>query len=162
VPQGYLSYFMAKRACENAGKRLCSEREWSLACRGQAGTRFPYGRSFDRPACNVSHGLHPAHVLHGVSSIGHTDPRLNLVYLDGERPLLASTGSSEVCASRWGQDRIYDMVGNVDEWVEARVPTFRGGFYARGTSKGCDAQVTNHAASYYDYSIGARCCRDAE
>jgi hypothetical protein len=34
VPQGYLSQWLAKLACENAGKRLCTEEEWVTACRG--------------------------------------------------------------------------------------------------------------------------------
>jgi hypothetical protein len=54
------------------------------------------------------------------------------------------------------------MVGNIDEWVEGDRPEFVGGFYARSTSNGCESRVTNHAPSYYDYSIGVRCCRDAE
>lgn len=39
---------------------------------------------------------------------------------------------------------------------------FLGGFYARSTANGCEAKVTNHASTYYDYSTGVRCCRDAE
>jgi hypothetical protein len=53
------------------------------------------------------------------------------------------------------------MVGNLDEWVEAERPGFRGGFYARATTKGCEAEVKSHALSYYDYSTGTRCCKDS-
>jgi hypothetical protein len=34
-----------------------------------------------------------------------------------------------------------------------------GGFYARATREGCDASVSSHAKSYFDYSLGTRCCR---
>jgi hypothetical protein len=53
------------------------------------------------------------------------------------------------------------MVGNLDEWVEGETrPVFVGGFYARSTTKGCEARVDSHAPAYYDYSLGTRCCLD--
>jgi formylglycine-generating enzyme len=160
VPQGYLSYYSAKRACETVGKRLCSEDEWKRACRGERDTTFPYGAKYQVNACNVGSYQHPASVLHGLSSSGHLDPRLNLLKLAGKEPVLARTGARTACKSPWGGDAIHDMVGNLDEWVAAEPPVFRGGFYARGTTKGCDSEVRNHAATYFDYSTGARCCRD--
>ena len=157
LPQAYLSYHLAKRACENAHKRLCSKDEWVTACRGQRGTQFPYGDGFRAGRCNVHRAIHPGHVLHASSSLGLLDPRLNLVE-EGEDPLLRSTGATASCASEWSGDKIYDMVGNLDEWVEDKM--FLGGFYARSTTKGCDAQVSSHAESYFDYSTGTRCCAD--
>jgi len=159
VPQGYLSQVLARRACENAGKRLCSQDEWVSACKGKSGLKFPYGGAYRQGVCNVYRFIHPAAVLHGSASLGHRDPRLNLVY-EGESPLLRTTGETSACASRWDDDRIYDMVGNIDEWVEDGM--FLGGFYARSTTNGCEAKVTNHAAAYYDYSTGVRCCRDVQ
>ncbi len=157
LPQAYLSYHLAKRACENAHKRLCSKDEWVTACRGQKGTQFPYGDSFRAGRCNVHRAIHPGHVLHASSSLGLLDPRLNLVE-EGEDPLLRLTGATVHCASEWSGEKIYDMVGNLDEWVEDKM--FLGGFYARATTKGCDAQVSSHAESYFDYSTGTRCCAD--
>ena len=157
LPQAYLSYTQAKRACENAHKRLCSKDEWVTACRGQKGTQFPYGDSFRAGRCNVHRAIHPGHVLHASSSLGLLDPRLNLVE-EGEEPLLRSTGETATCASEWSGEKIYDMVGNLDEWVEDKM--FLGGFYARATLKGCDAQVSSHAEIYFDYSTGTRCCTD--
>ncbi len=159
VPQGYLSRDLAKRACESAGKRLCRLSEWKTACRGQAQRDFPYGEFYVVGACNVGRVLHAAHVLHGNSSLGHLDPRMNLVIENGVDPLLRPTGTTKNCASIWGNDAIYDMVGNLDEWVEDDDGGFVGGFYARTTTKGCDARVRSHAPTYYDYSTGARCCR---
>jgi len=109
--------------------------------------------------CNVYRLIHPAAVLHGSASLGHRDPRLNLVY-EGESPLLRTTGETAACASHWDDDRIFDMVGNVDEWVEDGM--FLGGFYSRSTTQGCESKVSVHAPAYYDYSTGTRCCRDAE
>jgi sulfatase modifying factor 1 len=159
VPQAYLSYHQAKKACENAHKRLCSKDEWVTACRGQKGTQFPYGDSFRAGRCNVHRAIHPGYVLHAASSIGLLDPRLNLVE-EGDDPLLHLTGTTSACASEWQGDRIFDMVGNLDEWVEDGM--FLGGFYARSTTKGCDAQISSHAPSYFDYSTGTRCCSDLD
>jgi formylglycine-generating enzyme required for sulfatase activity len=161
VPQGYVSYYTATRACENAGKRLCTNDEWLTACKGQQQTKHPYGQIFSRGPCNVYRFLHPASILHGLASSGHLDPRLNLLMIAGDAPVLRLTGESQACASRWGDDAIYDMVGNLDEWVEAPKGVFRGGFYARATTKGCESEVTNHSKLYFDYSTGARCCMAA-
>lgn len=161
VPHGYLSYYSAKRACETAGKRLCTDVEWEKACRGQGNTDFPYGSTYRSEACNVGQQLHPAAILHGLSSSGHLDPRLNLLMVAGDAPVLRVTGASQACASRWGSDAAFDMVGNLDEWVEDTQGVFRGGFYARRTTRGCAAKIESHSATYFDYSTGARCCKDA-
>jgi formylglycine-generating enzyme len=159
IPQSYLSQVLARRACENAGKRLCTQDEWTNACKGKASRKFPYGAAYKQGVCNVHRLIHPAAVLHGSPSLGHRDPRLNLVY-EGESPLLRATGATVTCVSSWDDDQIFDMVGNIDEWVEEGM--FLGGFYARSTTQGCEAKVSNHAAIYYDYSTGARCCMNAQ
>ena len=46
IPQSYLSQVLARRACENAGKRLCTQDEWVSACKGKAGAKYPYGGSY--------------------------------------------------------------------------------------------------------------------
>jgi formylglycine-generating enzyme required for sulfatase activity len=161
TPHAYLSYYTAKRACSNAGKRLCTEREWVTACEGQRGLKFPYGDRYRAFACNVFRPYHPGFALHQNSSTGHRDPRLNLVVESDEQPLLRPTGDTPTCASAWGGDAVFDMVGNLDEWVEGETrPVFVGGFYARSTNKGCEARVDSHAPAYYDYSLGTRCCVD--
>lgn len=160
VPQAYLTYFSARTACARAGKRLCSEEEWTRACRSAQGTKHPYGEQFELGRCNVFRQVHPAHELHGNSSVGHLDPRLNLVWEDGKRPLLEKTGTREACVARFQADLIYDLVGNLDEWIEDPEGVFVGGFYARPTRSGCEARVDNHVPQYTDYSLGARCCRD--
>jgi hypothetical protein len=158
VPSGYLSGEAAQQACANAGKRLCTPAEWVLACRGQGGRKFPYGDQYRDAACNVNRSEHPARVLHGNASINHMDPRLNLV--EGpDGPLLRRTGATPECRSEWGDDAVFDMVGNLDEWVDDPGGRFQGGFYSRNTKEGCDAAITAHPPAYYDYSLGVRCCR---
>jgi formylglycine-generating enzyme required for sulfatase activity len=161
VPSGYLSFYEARRACDNAGKRLCTEQEWTQACRGGAGNKHGYAANYQAGRCNVFRPLHPAVVLHGQASLGHTDPRLNLVVEQDLGPLLRRTGEAAQCTSEWGQDAVWDMVGNLDEWVDDPSGVFLGGFYARSTTQGCEAKVASHSPVYYDYSLGTRCCKDA-
>lgn len=159
LPAGYLSQVTAERACRGAGKRLCTRGEWVRACRGQEDRRFPYGDTYRDGVCNVHRKTHPARLLHGNSSEYHLDPRLGLT-ADEDGPLLRRTGATPECASRWGSDAAFDMVGNLDEWVDEPGGTFLGGFYSRATREGCDSFIDVHAPSYLDYSLGTRCCGD--
>lgn len=159
VPNGYVSGVVAARACENAGKRLCRHDEWLAACRGEANRPFPYGDEYRAGACNVHREAHPAAVLHNNASIGHLDPRLNLVAEPGGGPLLRHTGETPECQSRWGEVSLFDMNGNLDEWVDDPQGRFVGGFFSRSTKNGCQAGVTNHPPRYFDYSTGVRCCK---
>lgn len=159
LPNGHTSGEEAKIACENAGKRLCTQREWRTACGGQQARQFPYGDKFVWKKCNVFREAHPADVLHDNASIGHNDPRLNKVTYKG-KPLLRKTGDTPTCKSEWGDDAIYDMVGNLDEWLADPDGVFAGGFYARSSKDGCDWKATGHTFNYADYSTGVRCCAD--
>lgn len=159
TPSGFLSGEAADRACKRAGKRLCKVEEWVVACRGQANRQFPYGHQYEEGRCNVFRASHPADLLHGSASEGHHDPRLNVVQESDGQPLLRATGATTTCRSEWNGDAASDMVGNLDEWVDDPEGTFVGGFYARGTNRGCDARVEAHGFEYYDYSLGARCCK---
>jgi sulfatase modifying factor 1 len=158
VPNGYMSGVMARRVCENAGKRLCEPAEWVTACKGQNASKFPYGNSYVDGACNVFRESHPAVVLYGDASKNHLDPRLNLTS-DAAGPLLRMTGATARCRSEWGVDAVYDMVGNLDEWVDEPTGAFQGGFFSRSTREGCDARITVHPPAYSDYSLGVRCCK---
>lgn len=157
TPQGYMSGLRAEEACANAGKRLCSEEEWVTACMGAAEQQFPYGRFYESGKCNVHLGVHPAAILHGKASLGHLDPRMNYFRVNG-RALLHETGSHPECASRWGEDAVYDMVGNIDEWIADPEGVFLGGFYSRNTKDGCLSKISAHPRPYFDYSLGVRCC----
>lgn len=158
LPQGYLSKVEAARACSNAGKRLCTLDEWVTACQGEAHNQYPYGPSYEASQCNVHRASHAAALLHRDVSRNHLDPRLGLTY-DSEGPLLRRTGSTPSCKSTWGADAAFDMVGNLDEWVDTEGATFVGGFFSRATREGCLSQITSHRADYMDYSLGTRCCQ---
>jgi len=159
IPQGYVPGFVANEACRRAGKRLCREEEWVFACKGEKQNKYPYGDNYRQGQCNVFREDHPARILHGNWSVGLSDPRLNLIETPAG-PLLRRTGTTSTCKSVWGQDAIFDMVGNLDEWVDDPGGVFVGGFFSRSTRNGCEARVAFHPPAYFDYSTGFRCCAD--
>jgi formylglycine-generating enzyme required for sulfatase activity len=87
-------------------------------------------------------------------TVAMNDPRLN------QTPMtLAKTGGFVRCTNAFG---VFDMVGNLHEWVMSPHPTFRGGFYqdTHLNGDGCAYRSTAHAAAYHDYSTGFRCCAE--
>ncbi len=156
VPQGYISANVADAACRAAGKRLCTSGEWLRACRGPGGMTYPYGDSYRKGACNEGRDSHPVIELFGNdanwSAEQMNDPRLNQLPNS-----LALAGAFEQCVSAEG---VYDMHGNLHEWVADADGTFRGGFYVDAVinGNGCLYRTTAHGRSYHDYSTGFRCC----
>ncbi|MEW6202857.1 MAG: SUMF1/EgtB/PvdO family nonheme iron enzyme [bacterium] len=54
-PQGNLTYGAAKRICEEAGRRLCTDAEWTEVCRGKNMNDYSYGAKFKKKNCNDLH-----------------------------------------------------------------------------------------------------------
>jgi formylglycine-generating enzyme len=163
VPQGYISRNEADAACRQSRKRLCTDGEWLKACKGRQPTRYPYGDDYRAGKCNDA-GVSPLnHYYAGIngppdeSTYGWgpmNDPRLN--QLAGS---LARTGAFRRCTNGF---HVFDMVGNLHEWVDDPAGTFRGGYYldTRINGEGCDYHTVAHNADYHDYSTGFRCCAD--
>jgi len=99
VPKTSVGYAEAKETCEKDGKRLCSAGEWTSACTGKGGSKFPYGPTFDPDKC--------------VTDDDEGD----------DRPVMA-TGSMGTCKSAVGA---FDMSGNVEEWVYGNIKMGGGG-----------------------------------
>ncbi len=159
IPQGYISGDVAEAACRAAGKRLCTSSEWLRACQGPRHTTYPYGTTYLPGACNEGRPAHPVLELFGDatdwSPAQMNDPRLNQL-----PDTVDPTGSNPVCQSAEG---VFDLHGNLHEWVADAEGTFRGGFYvdARINGEGCLYRTTAHSRTYHDYSTGFRCCADA-
>lgn len=166
-PQGYISGVQAKAACEASGKRLCKPDEWRTACMGPEKTTFPYGNKRETGRCNDNgrSAMHffnpllddkPEHRWMWGFSGNMTDPRLN--QLEGT---LTRTGEREGCTNDYG---VYDMVGNLHEWVDDPDGTFQGGYYldTHLNGDGCNYRTTAHPMSHLDYSTGFRCCADVD
>jgi formylglycine-generating enzyme len=165
-PQGYISGVQAREACERSGKRLCKPDEWRNACKGPSGTIFPYGNSREVGRCNDNGrssmrffnpklDSKPEHRWMWGDAGNMADPRLN--QLDGT---LTRTGEREGCTNEYG---VFDMVGNLHEWVDDPDGTFQGGYYldTHINGDGCNYRTTAHPMSHLDYSTGFRCCADA-
>jgi formylglycine-generating enzyme required for sulfatase activity len=164
VPQGYVSQVEAQAACREAGKRLCSAKEFSFACSGgdPAANDYPYGGHERRDGlCNEGKGSALRSSAEAASFGALNDPRLNQA--DGG---LARSGDFPKCVSSFG---VYDCVGNLHEWGsdppdDKGLARLRGGFYgdAELNGHGCKYVTSAHAPTYHDYSTGFRCCAEPE
>lgn len=157
--------------CAERNKRLCTEGEWLRACQGPAGARYPYGAKYEEHHCN--HDKTYRNPKWGVlaswpaaAAVAETD-RLNQSEPSGAR---------STCGS---QDGVFDLTGNVAEWVVKQKPhpeackteEQRGHRYVtQGCSwvkcfrephePACDYVNCAHASGFRSYDTGFRCCRD--
>ncbi len=156
-PQGYISAKEAQRACAASGKRLCRAAEWKTACRGPEKKAYGYGDQRQPGRCN-DRGKNPVMRLYGARWTPATMNQPMLNQLDGT---LARTGEHAGCTNGYG---VYDMVGNLHEWVADARGAFQGGYYldvaSVGHGEGCGYVTTAHETRYHDYSTGFRCCAD--
>ena len=160
VPQGYISQTQAAAACANAGKRLCTDTEWLLACKGSGGNKYPYGNTFVAGNCNTTRATHPAVEYFGTSAAWiYNSNNLNNPCLDQLTNSLAKTGAYSNCVTANG---LFDMSGNLHEWTADPTGTFRGGYYVDAVlnGDGCNYATTAHDVSYSDFGTGFRCCAD--
>ena len=161
-PVNCIDWAKAKTYCEWVGKRLCSESEWEKAARGTDGNIYPWGNEI--ATCDRA-------VM--CESNCDTDE--------------SSWGCGEnhtwsVASKPAGVYGLYDMSGNVWEWVEddwhsnyegapydgsAWIDTPRADKRVfHGCSFGCTAFYLRASLRgdgdplYGDSSLGVRCCRD--
>ena len=188
IPQSTISQLEAKQACANAEKILCTEQQWLLTCQGTEGWRYPYEgplqnglcndetKSFDKqtPERTVAEFCTPGHEpfyeqqkqKYGPTVTWNIEPWMLHPKNNQQENSLEPSGSNVACKT---PENVYDLVGNLDEWVDGTASCeagtcgiFLGGFYDRsertsGTG-GCTYRTAVHAFSYSDYSLGFRCC----
>ncbi|MFZ5475923.1 MAG: SUMF1/EgtB/PvdO family nonheme iron enzyme [Myxococcota bacterium] len=156
VPQAYVSGEVAAAACEAAGKRLCTLEEWMGACR----FAYPYGDTYEPGSCNDTYdGGHPVVDYFGTSEGVWDTEHMNDPGINQQEGTVDPTGANARCVSPEG---VYDLHGNLHEWIADADGTFKGGFYADGSinGEGCAYTTTAHDFAYHDYSTGFRCCAD--
>ena len=91
-PVNCIYWNQAKEYCEWSGKRLCSESEWEKAARGTDGRIFPWGN--ENATCELA-----------------------VIFTDGETECNVE-GTLAIGSKPAGIYGLYDMAGNVTEWVE--------------------------------------------
>jgi hypothetical protein len=161
-PQGYISEVQAIQACSLSGKRLCRAKEWRKACMGPEHKTYGYADKSEPGKCN-DHGRSPMGVLFANENLAPRQKwdweRMNRPELNQIEGTLAPTGEHDGCTNGYG---VYDMVGNLHEWVDDPNGTFQGGYYQDTTinGEGCQYVTMAHEARYHDYSTGFRCCAD--
>ena len=160
-PQGYISGKQAAEACSRSGKRLCKPDEWRQACMGPAHAKWGYSETREPRRCN-DHGKSAMGAVYGGPGGGRSfwaTDRMNNPALNQVPGTLTRTGEHEGCTNDYG---VYDMVGNLHEWVDDPKGTFQGGYYldTQINGDGCSYRTVAHEAWYHDYSTGFRCCSD--
>lgn len=161
-PQGYISGREAGKACKASGKRLCKPQEWKTACKGPEKQQYGYANERKPGTCN-DNGRSPigfyfaAEIQNGTAF--SSNKILNAPELNQLPGTLAETGSHAGCSNGFG---VYDMVGNIHEWVDDPAGTFQGGYYldVEKNGDGCGYRTDAHEIWYHDYSTGFRCCAD--
>jgi hypothetical protein len=162
IPRVMVTWWDAKKLCEVDGKRLCRDDEWTLACEGAEMLPYSYGWKRDKTACNIDHTW----MKPNDTELFSKDPERmerELARISKRLP----NGSMARCVSPYG---VYDMTGNVDEWVdrigghpraEPFVSTFKGGHWVGGARNRCRPETATHDPDFYWYAEGFRCCANA-
>jgi formylglycine-generating enzyme len=142
--------------CKSRGKRLCqkvggggdgsaSEGEWYNACSETGAKLFPYGGNVSQPLCVIGLG-----------------PNAN--------GSVRRTGGPSSCEG--GVQGLYEMVGNVHEWVDRTLAvggtprddsaSFAGGAWGQGSGDTCLtlASAFGAARALRGNDVGIRCCAD--
>jgi hypothetical protein len=155
-PAVMTSWNEAAAACGAQGKRLCKDSEWTLACEGQQHLPYPYGTKRDANACNIDKP-HPDVNEKALASAATRDAEVQRLW-QGE-----ASGARAACVSPYG---VFDMTGNVDEWVvnESAKPFksgSKGGYWGPVRDR-CRPMTTVHGEDFQFYQLGFRCCADAK
>lgn len=150
------SWVDAKKQCEAAGKRLCTDAEWTLACEGPNRLPFPYGYVRDKRACSIDK---KSPRPNETRLFNKKTQAAELARLDQREP----SGARASCVSDYG---VHDLTGNVDEWVvnvtgRPYRSALKGGNWGEFRNA-CRPTTQGHGEGFFYYQIGFRCCLDAK
>jgi formylglycine-generating enzyme required for sulfatase activity len=146
LPEHNLSFTSSKKLCASQGARICLESEWQFACEGEEMRPYPTGWKREDNRCNTD-------VMSGLGKIGRL--------VDHRTPASAHPE----CKSAFG---LYDMSGNVEEWVAADGkgkmgwPNVMKGSWWIPSRHACRSFQVGHTTSYGGAETGTRCCKDLD
>jgi eukaryotic-like serine/threonine-protein kinase len=157
LPVNQVTWLGARLYCTSQGKRLPAEDEWEAAARGHNDRKFPWGDS--TPACGQV-----------------VVPNDGRIAMTGDCPKLASPAEVKSSPLDVTPQGVYDLGGNVAEWVDAvYVP---GDRLSNGRAPGGDAPRVIRGGSFFlsllartsvrnqrpptyvGYDLGFRCAAD--
>jgi hypothetical protein len=161
IPQVMVTWYESKRLCEEQGKRLCGDDEWTLACEGPEHLPYTYGWKRDRTACNIDKPwIKPDDGALSVKDGGAERIEAEVARLSQRVP----SGAVPGCKSPYG---VMDMGGNVDEWAvnvtlhgKPFMSIFKGGHWCSGARNRCRPTTESHDETTAYYAEGFRCCAD--
>lgn len=151
-----VNFAQAEEHCRSEGKRLCTSVEWELACEGPNHYPYPNGYVRDASACNIDRPTIQA------NNAAYANPETRDAEIARVDQREAS-GARPQCVSGYG---VFDMSGNVDEWVlneegfYNRPPyrsALKGGYWGHVRNR-CRPTTTDHNEWHNGYQIGFRCC----
>jgi formylglycine-generating enzyme required for sulfatase activity len=160
-PEVMNNFYQAMVKCAAAGKRMCTESEWTLACEGPQMKPFPYGFVRDPTKCNGDWKWGSP----DMKKVARRDPTELARLWRGVR-----NGAQPGCVSDYG---VPDLPGNTDDVVASesfRFPGFRGKFdsihtggpWYKGVRNACRPKVYTHDEGFYYYFLGFRCCAEPD
>lgn len=143
LPSVMVSFNEAAHYCKAEGKRLCSEGEWTFACRAPR-------RLSD---CNFGQ---TSKRVHGPTFWDPGTVAAELERNEGRRPSVRTD-----CQSPWG---VFDQLGNVQEWADSEHPAEYGGAIKGGrynqSSIDCERSIQTRETTIRHPHTGFRCCSD--
>jgi formylglycine-generating enzyme required for sulfatase activity len=158
------SAVLAEQWCAKKGKRLCTEDEWDTACEGPGQTTYPYGDTHVAGRCNDDKTWKV--VDEGALATWPSPAAQSEV---DELWQGSPSGADAECVSAHG---VFDMTGNVEEWVVRTKPhansyphVLKGCYWAGcfgGSKPTCQSTNPAHADGFMFYETGFRCCGDLE
>ncbi|HLV20711.1 MAG TPA: SUMF1/EgtB/PvdO family nonheme iron enzyme [Polyangiaceae bacterium] len=158
-PEVMNRFHQAQVKCASAGKRLCTETEWTFACEGPQMKPFPYGYVRDTNKCHGDVDWDSP----DMKKVARRDPAELARLWKGVR-----AGSQPQCVSDFG---VHDLPGNTDEVVSNETTggwrgkfdsVHTGGPWYRGVRNQCRPKIYTHDEGFYYYFLSFRCCAEPD
>jgi protein-disulfide isomerase/uncharacterized membrane protein len=151
VEPALASWTEADAACKKAGKRLCTEEEWTASCTGTPPIDENKNNQFADD--NVEGNMYPYGSFYEVGLCRDQE--------DKYKGKAGKTGTMEKCRTPSG---IFDLAGNIGEWtgVSKETAGLMGGHNSSGERAACNQRSASFGIGNRNMTTGFRCCADTD